>query len=133
MAFYNKSKEKVKVQLHDNCIDEYLLVEEKIIASYEFIKNSIYLTNLGIYIVEAQKVTDKKVEVKFFPVKSIKNISFEIARVIDLDISIKIVVDNNLVLGMDGYTNVPISFKVLSSQVEQAKEIVGNIKRNYLC
>ena len=60
-------------------------------------------------------------------------ISFETAGVIDFDVDIKIGVTNNTVVNADGAAySEPISFKVPSSQAEEAKEIVRLVKKHYL-
>ena len=57
-------------------IEDYLLDNEVIIMSFTFIRDSIVLTNYGIYTLDVQGLSGKKVEVKFFPGKNIKSISF---------------------------------------------------------
>lgn len=133
MGLYDKLMGKAEIVADNKYVEDYLLQGEEIIVSYKFMRDSIVLTNLGIYMVDVQGLTGKKVEVKFFPARSIKNVSFETAGTMDLDVDIKIGVDNNAVLVGGVYMNAPISFKVPSSQAKQAKEIVGHVKRNYLC
>ena len=52
--------------------------------------------------VDVQGISGKKVEVKFFPKKNIKSVSFETAGNFDLDVDIKIGVEGNIVLGENG-------------------------------
>ncbi len=115
-------------------IEEYLFENEQVIQSFHFLRDSIILTNLGIYVVDIQGLTGKKVEVKFFPKKTIRTISFETAGTFDIDVDIKIGVTNNpIILPEGGSVNIPISFKVPSKQTQEAKQIVKLIKKHYLC
>ena len=114
-------------------VDEYLAPGEEIIQSFHFIRDSVILTNYGIYTIDVQGLSGKKVEVKFFPKKTIKPISFESAGSFDLDVDIKIGVSNNpIILVEGGSMNVPISFKVPKAQAEEAKQIVHLVKEHYL-
>ena len=115
-------------------IKDYILEDEEIIASFQFIRDSIVLTNLGLYLVDVQGVTGKKVEVKFFPGKNIKSVSYETAGNFDLDVDIKIGVEGNTVMASSGaFYSAPISFKVPKKQAKEAKEIIKLVKVNYLC
>lgn len=114
-------------------IQEHLLENEQVLSSYQFIRDSIFLTNLGIYLVDVQGLTGKKVEVKFFPAKNVKSVSYETAGNFDLDVDIKIGVDGNTVMGPQGaYYSAPISFKVPKKQANEAKEIIKLVKQFYL-
>ena len=115
-------------------IKDYILEDEEVIASFQFIRDSIVLTNLGLYLVDVQGVTGKKVEVKFFPGKNIKSVSYETAGNFDLDVDIKIGVEGNTVMASSGaFYSAPISFKVPKKQAKEAKEIIKLVKVNYLC
>lgn len=115
-------------------ISDYLLDDENVIMAFTFIRDSIVLTNYGIYTLDVQGVSGKKVEVKFFPGKNIKSISFESASTFDLDVDIKISVDGNSAINQNGIPyNAPISFKVPKKQAEEAREIVKLVKKHYLC
>ena len=114
-------------------INEYLSDSEEIIQTFKFIRDAIVLTNYGIYMIDVQNISGKKKEVKFFPKKTIKTITFETAGTFDIDVDIKIGVDNNsVVLEQGGSIKVPIEFKVPSSQSKEAKEIIKLIKEYYL-
>ena len=114
-------------------IEEYLNSNEEIIQSFHFIRDAIILTNFGIYLINVQGVSGKKVEVKFYPKKTIRTISFETAGTLDFDVGIKIGVSNNpIVLDEGGSVNVPIEFKVPKSQSQEAKQIVQLVKQHYL-
>ena len=107
--------------------------DEEVIQSYQFIRDQIILTNYGIYEVDVQGLSGKKVEVKFFPKDTIKTISFETAGTLDFDVDIKIGVTNNTVVNVDGAAySEPLSFKVPSSQAAEAKEVVRLVKEHYL-
>ena len=114
-------------------ISDYLLDDENVIMAFTFVRDSVVLTNYGIYTLDVQGVSGKKVEVKFFPGKNIKSISFESASTFDLDVDIKISVDGNSVINQNGIPyNAPISFKVPKKQAEEAREIVKLVKKHYL-
>lgn len=115
-------------------ISDYLLDDENVIMAFTFVRDSVVLTNYGIYTLDVQGVSGKKVEVKFFPGKNIKSISFESASTFDLDVDIKINVDGNSAISQNGIPyNAPISFKVPKKQAEEAREIVKLVKKHYLC
>lgn len=115
-------------------ISDYLLDDENVIMAFTFVRDSVVLTNYGIYTLDVQGVSGKKVEVKFFPGKNIKSILFESASTFDLDVDIKISVDGNSAINQNGIPyNAPISFKVPKKQAEGAREIVKLVKKHYLC
>ncbi|MGL5718341.1 MAG: PH domain-containing protein [Paraclostridium sp.] len=117
----------------DSQIEDYLLDDENVIMAFTFIRDSIVLTNYGIYTLDVQGGSGKKVEVKFFPGKNIKSISFESASTFDLDVDVKISVDGNSQTGANGIMfNAPISFKVPKNQADEAKQIVKLVKKHYL-
>ena len=115
-------------------ISDYLLDDENVIMAFTFVRDSVVLTNYGIYTLDVQGVSGKKVEVKFFTGKNIKSISFESASTFDLDVDIKISVDGNSAINQNGIPyNAPISFKVPKKQAQEAREIVKLVKKHYLC
>ena len=117
----------------ENQISDYLLDDENVIMAFTFVRDSVVLTNYGIYTLDVQGVSGKKVEVKFFPGKNIKSISFESASTFDLDVDIKISVDGNSAINQNGIPyNAPISFKVPKKQAQEAREIVKLVKKHYL-
>lgn len=133
MGLYDKLTGKATVGADLSYVKDFLLLDEEVIASYQFIRDSVILTNLGIYIVDVQGITGKKVEIKFFPKKNIKSVSFETAGNFDLDVDIKIGVDGNSVTNASGMVfSAPITFKVPKAQSKQAKEIINLVKVNYL-
>lgn len=111
---------------------DYMLDDEEIIMGFTFIRDSVVLTNYGIYMIDVQGMSGKKVEIKFFPGKNVKSISFESASTFDLDVDIKIGVDGNTVVNGNVSYNAPISFKVPKNQADEAKQIVKLVKQNYL-
>lgn len=114
-------------------VTEYLFEDEEVIHSFEFFRDSIILTDLGIYFIDVQGISGKKVEVKFFPKKVIKTISYETAGTLDFDVDIKIGLEGNTEFIGEIPYNAPISFKVPSDQAEEAKEVVMLVKEYYLC
>lgn len=114
-------------------IESYLLEDETVIQAYKFIRDSIVLTNYGIYVIDVQGLSGKKVEAKFYPKKVIKTVSFETAGTMDMDVDIKIGVEGNVPSLGNPPVSLPISFKVNKSQSEEAKEIVKLVKQHYLC
>ena len=134
MGLYDKLTGKATMGANLKYVEDFFLDGEQVLSSYQFIRDSVVLTSLGLYLVDVQGLTGKKVEVKFFPARNIKSITFETAGNFDLDVDIKIGVDGNTVMGPQGaYYSAPISFKVPSSQAEQAKEILAQVKKYYLC
>ena len=135
MSFFNKIAGYGSINNDiENQISDYLLDDENVIMAFTFVRDSIVLTNYGIYTLDVQGLSGKKVEVKFFPGKNIKSISFESASTFDLDVDIKISVDGNSAMNQNGIPyNAPISFKVPKKQAEEAREIVKLVKKHYLC
>ena len=119
MAFLDKviGYGDVSEEMDKDYVSEFFFDDEEVIQSYQFIRDQIILTNYGIYEVDVQGLSGKKVEVKFFPKDTIKTISFETAGTLDFDVDIKIGVTNNTVVNVDGAAySEPLSFKVPSSQ-----------------
>ena len=134
MGIYDKLVGNATMGADLKYVQDFFFEDEKVLSSYQFIRDSIVLTNLGIYLVDVQGLTGKKVEVKFFPSRNIKSVSYETAGSFDLDVDIKIGVDGNTVMGPEGaYYSAPISFKVPKKQAQQAKEVIALVKKNYLC
>ena len=135
MSFFNKIAGYGSINNDiENQISDYLLDDENVIMAFTFVRDSVVLTNYGIYTLDVQGVSGKKVEVKFFPGKNIKSISFESASTFDLDVDIKISVDGNSAINQNGIPyNAPISFKVPKKQAQEAREIVKLVKKHYLC
>ena len=128
MAFLDKviGHGDVSEEMDKDYVSEFFFDDEEVIQSYQFIRDQIILTNYGIYEVDVQGLSGKKVEVKFFPKDTIKTISFETAGTLDFDVDIKIGVTNNTVVNVDGAAySEPLSFKVPSSQAAEAKEVVA--------
>lgn len=133
MGLYDKLVGNATMGANPKPIEDHLLDGEEILSSYQFIRDSIFLTNYGIYMVDVQGLTGKKVEVKFFPAKNVKSVTYETAGNFDLDVDIKIGVDGNTVMGPQGaYYSAPISFKVPKKQAKEAKEIIKLVKQFYL-
>lgn len=134
MSFFNKIAGYGSMNNNiEHQISDYLLDDENVIMAFTFIRDSIVLTNYGIYTLDVQGLSGKKVEVKFFPGKNIKSISFESASTFDLDVDIKISVDGNSAINQNGIPyNQPISFKVPKKQAQEAREIVKLVKKHYL-
>ncbi len=114
-------------------VEEYLAPDEEIIQSFHFLRDAVILTNLGIYDIDVQGISGKKMQVKFYPKETIKTIAFETAGSFDIDVDIRIGVSNNPVPLVDGgVMNMPIEFKVPTEQSEEAKLIVHLVKEHYL-
>lgn len=133
MGLFDKVAGYADVGADSAVVEEYLAPGEEIIQTFHFIRDSVVLTNYGIYEIDVQGLSGKKVEVKFYPKKTIKTISFESAGTLDFDVDIKIGVSNNPVYLENGMAmNVPIEFKVPKSQADEAKQIVHLVKEHYL-
>ena len=130
MGLFDKVVGHAEVGGDVSIVNEYLFENEEIIQTFTFLRDSIVLTNLGIYVIDVQGLSGKKVEVKFFPKKTIKTISFESAGTLDFDVDIKIGVDNNpTILAEGGSVSMPISFKVPKAQTNEAKQIIHLVKK----
>ncbi len=136
MSFFNKIAGYGSLNIDKKLIERiepFMLDDEDVLQAYTFVRDSIVLTNKGLYFVDVQGLTGKKVEVKFFPGKNVKSISFETAGNFDLDVDIKISVDGNTKLSANGIPyNEPISFKVPKTQSSQAQEIIKLIKEHFM-
>lgn len=133
MALFDKLAGHASVDMDADYVSEFFFDDEEIIQSFQFLRDQIVLTNYGIYDVDVQGLSGKKVEVKFFPKKTIKTISFETAGTLDFDVDIKIGVDGNTTVTAEGAAySAPLSFKVPSDQAGEVKEIVRLVKENYL-
>lgn len=133
MGIYDKVVGNATLGADLKYVSKFILDGEEVLSSYQFFRDQIILTNLGIYVVDVQGLTGKKVEVKFFPKKNIKSVSFETAGNFDLDVDIKIGVDGNTVMGPGGaYFSAPISFKVPKKQANEASEVINLVKKFYL-
>ena len=134
MGIYDKLVGNATMGADLKYVQDFFFEDEKVLSSYQFFRDSIVLTTLGVYLVDVQGLTGKKVEVKFFPSRNIKSVSYETAGSFDLDVDIKIGVDGNTVMGGQGaYYSAPISFKVPKKQAAQAKEVIALVKKHYLC
>ena len=134
MALLNKLAGHASVDMDADYVSEFFFDDENIIQSFQFLRDQIVLTNYGIYDVDVQGLSGKNVEVKFFPKKTIKTISFETAGTLDFDVDVKIGVSGNTTVTADGGAaySAPLSFKVPSSQAEEAKQVVHLVKKHYL-
>ncbi len=134
MGLYDMLTGKANIGADLSYVKEFFFEDETVISSYQFMRDSVVFTNLGIYMVDVQGVTGKKVEVKFFPKKNVKSVSYETAGNFDLDVDIKIGIDGNTVTNSSGIPySAPISFKVPKNQAEQAREVIAIVKKYYLC
>ena len=79
MALFDKLAGYASVETGTDYVSEFFVEGEEIIQQFQFLRDQIILTNYGIYDVDVQGLTGKKVEVKFFPKDTIKTISFETA------------------------------------------------------
>lgn len=102
MALFSKLARHAEVGADLTPVMDYLFDNEEVIQSFQFLRDFIVLTNLGIYVVDVQGISGKKKEVKFFPKKTIKTISYESAGTLDIDVDIKIGVDNNPMILVEG-------------------------------
>lgn len=67
MAFLDKviGYGDVSEEMDKDYVSEFFFDDEEVIQSYQFIRDQIILTNYGIYEVDVQGLSGKKVEVKF--------------------------------------------------------------------
>lgn len=67
MAFLDKviGHGDVSEEMDKDYVSEFFFDDEEVIQSYQFIRDQIILTNYGIYEVDVQGLSGKKVEVNF--------------------------------------------------------------------
>ncbi len=132
MKFYNNIAGNAEVGTGDiRYIEDYLLEDEFVIQTFKFYRDSIILTNLGIYKVDIKLFNSNIFDVKFYPRETIKTISFQ-RNNRNYQAIIRIGVECN----PDPHTklpNKPLEFKVQAGHVEDASEIVKLVKQYYLC
>ncbi|WP_432645347.1 PH domain-containing protein [Methanobrevibacter sp.] len=122
-----------EIDTDPSMVEEFLFQDEEVIQTYKFYRDSIVLTTHGIYVIDVQGLSGKKIETKFIPKTSIKWISFETAGTFDIDVDIKIGVENNIGFTAEGMPyNAPVSFKVKADQKDEAKEVIKLVKKYYL-
>lgn len=81
--------------------------------------------------IDVHGLSDEKVQVKFYPKKTIKTISFESAGSFDFDVDIKIKESNNpVVLMEDGTMNMQYHSKFQKHNLK--KQIIHLVKEHYL-
>lgn len=130
MGLLNKAMGRAEVNEDVDYVRQYFSEGEEVIQSFHFFRDELILTNYGIYFMDVQGLTGKKVEVRFVPKTDIANVSFETAGRLDFDVDIKI----GLKYGFLG-KNLMIKafhFKVPKSQSEEAQQIVKLVKTHYL-
>lgn len=130
MGLFNKAMGYAEVNEEVDYVKQYFSEGEEVIQSFHFFRDQLILTNFGIYFMDVQGLTGKKVEVRFVPKSDIANVSFETAGRLDFDVDIKI----GLKYGFLGGKSIirAFHFKVPKAQTEQAQEIVKLVKTHYL-
>ena len=130
MGLLNKAMGLAEVNEDVDYVKQYFSEGEEVIQSFHFFRDELILTNYGIYFMDVQGLTGKKVEVRFVPKTDIANVSFETAGRLDFDVDIKI----GLKYGFFGSKTMvkAFHFKVPKSQSEEAKQIVKLVKTHYL-
>lgn len=131
MGLFNKAMGYAEVNEEVDYVKQYFSEGEEVIQSFHFFRDELILTNFGIYFMDVQGLTGKKVEVRFVPKSDIANVSFETAGRLDFDVDIKI----GLKYGFLGNKTAMIKafhFKVPKAQTEEAQEIVKLVKTHYL-
>ena len=130
MGFLSKAVGHADVNEEVDYVRQYFSEGEEVIQSFHFFRDELILTNYGIYFMDVQGLTGKKVEVRFVPKQDIANVSFETAGSFDYDVDIKIglkhgFLSNKVIIRA-------FHFKVPKAQSEEAKEIVKLVKTHYL-
>ena len=90
MGLLNKAMGRAEVNEDVDYVRQYFSEGEEVIQSFHFFRDELILTNYGIYFMDVQGLTGKKVEVRFVPRTDIANVSFETAGRLDFDVDIKI-------------------------------------------
>jgi hypothetical protein len=109
-------------------VEQFYGINEETETVFNFIRDEIVITNLGIYIIDIQGMTGSKIEYKYFPKKSIKYISLETPGKLDHDFDIKIGMDGNTKFFENIPHSAPIVIKVLKKQTEMGFELYKVIK-----
>ena len=131
MGLFNKAMGYAEVNEEVDYVKQYFSEGEEVIQSFHFFRDELILTNFGIYFMDVQGLTGKKVEVRFVPKTDNANVSFETAGRLDFDVDIKI----GLKYGFLGNKTAMIKafhFKVPKAQTEEAQEIIKLVKTHYL-
>ncbi|EGR8666793.1 PH domain-containing protein, partial [Listeria monocytogenes] len=95
---------------------------------FKFIRDEVIITSKGIFNIDAQGITGKKVEYKFFPKKALKYVSIETAGTLDRDFDLKIGVDGNTVVTQNTSFSAPIALKVHKNDTEMGFALYKMIK-----
>lgn len=109
-------------------IERFLDEDEQIIQIFKFIRDEVIITSKGIFNIDAQGITGKKVEYKFFPKKALKYVSIETAGTLDRDFDLKIGVDGNTVVTQNTSFSAPIALKVHKNDTEMGFALYKMIK-----
>lgn len=109
-------------------IDRFLEEDEQIIQIFKFVRDELIITSKGIFNVDAQGLTGKKVEYKFFPRKALKYVSIETAGTLDRDFDLKIGVDGNTVVTQNTSFSAPITLKVHKNDTEMGFALYKMVK-----
>lgn len=109
-------------------IERFLDEDEQIIQIFKFIRDEVIITSKGIFNIDAQGITGKKVEYKFFPKKALKYVSIETAGTLDRDFDLKIGVEGNTVVTQNTSFSAPIAVKVHKNDTEMGFALYKMIK-----
>ncbi|EIZ2700857.1 PH domain-containing protein [Listeria monocytogenes] len=109
-------------------IERFLDEDEQIIQIFKFIRDEVIITSKGIFNIDAQGITGKKVEYKFFPKKALKYVSIETACTLDRDFDLKIGVEGNTVVTQNTSFSAPIALKVHKNDTEMGFALYKMIK-----
>lgn len=109
-------------------IERFLDEDEQIIQIFKFIRDEVIITSKEIFNIDAQGITGKKVEYKFFPKKALKYVSIETAGTLDRDFDLKIGVEGNTVVTQNTSFSAPIALKVHKNDTEMGFALYKMIK-----
>ncbi|MBC1424221.1 PH domain-containing protein [Listeria seeligeri] len=109
-------------------IERFLDEGEEVIRVFKFVRDELIITSKGIFNVDAQGITGKKVEYKFFPLKALKYVSIETAGTLDRDFDLKIGVEGNTVVVQNTSFSAPLTLKVHKNDTEMGMELYKIIK-----
>lgn len=130
MGLLNKTMGYAEVNEDVDYVKRYFSEGEEVIQSFHFFRDALVLTNYGLYFMDVQGLTGKKVEVRFVPKTDIANVSFETAGRLDFDVDIKIGLKYGFL--SKNVTIKAFHFKVPKKQSEEAEQIVKLVKKHYL-
>jgi hypothetical protein len=128
MGLFSKLAGHADINSQSDLVKPFLSENETIVAAFKFFRDELIITSKGIFYIDVQGFTGSKKEYKYFPLKSLKYISFESAGTFDMDADIKIGIDGNTKYLNNVPYNAPIEVKIPKAQAEEGKKFFMMVK-----